>query len=150
MQPFATLADLQSRHPQELILLAADETTGLRDDARVTLALTDASIEVRAVLQARYTPAELGRLDSGSVEILRVYAMDVALYRIALAFSRQTEAIKERRDAAMRRLEAIAAGKGALTFEGDAGGGQSGDGSFGGAEIDAPPRMFPGRTGGVW
>lgn len=130
MSVYATIADLEARYPQELGLLAADESTGLRDDNRITLALSDASIEIRAILQARYSPAELASVDAESRGILSIYCMDIALYRIALSFSRSSEIIKERYDASIKRLEAIAVGKGALTFT------TGGDGQTGGA--DAP------------
>ena len=144
MTVYAALADLQSRYPSELTLLAADEATGLRDDARITLALADASLEIRAILQARYSPADLASLDAGSLELLRVYCMDIALYRISLSFARSNEAIRERYDASIRRLEAIAAGKGALTFTGGGGAGGADMGSVGQNEVVlvAPERML--------
>lgn len=147
MTVYATIADLEARYPQELGLLAADETTGLRDDGRITLALADASREIRAILQARYSPAELAALDAESIGILGVYCMDIALYRIALSFSRTSDIIKERYEASIKRLEAIASGKGALTFAGSAGVGVGDDGapgSIGQNEVvmKAPERIF--------
>jgi phage gp36-like protein len=143
--PFAALADLEARYPSELTLLAADENTGLRDDARIGLAIEDATTEIVAILQARYSTADLGNLDATSLGIVKVYCMDIALYRIALAFSRSSETIKERYEASIKRLEAIAAGKGALTIVGSG----SGDGSDPAGSIDqnevvitAPERMF--------
>ena len=144
MTSFATLADLEARYPAELILLAADEGTGIRDDARVESAIADASAEMRAILKARYTPEEIGRFDDDSRETLKVYAMDIALYRIALTFSRSNEKIKERYDAAIKRLEAIASGKGALTVDGsgDAAGDGIGEVAPNEAVVDANPRVF--------
>ncbi|MEZ5782075.1 MAG: phage protein Gp36 family protein [Rhizobiaceae bacterium] len=148
MTIYATISDLQARHPKELTLLAADETSGLRDDARVDLALSDASSEIRAILQARYSPADLAALDANSLELLKVYCMDIALYRISLSFSRSNEAVKERYDASIKRLEAIAAGKGALTLTTSGNGGGSGGSPEAGAinqnevVLVAPDRMF--------
>lgn len=147
MTVYATISDLEARYPNELALLAADEETGLRDDDRIGLALTDASREIRAILQARYSPAELASIDGESLSILAIYCMDIALYRISLSFSRTSETIKERYDASIKRLEAIAAGKGALTFDGPTGGGGGGDttaGSIGQNEVVlvAPERVF--------
>ena len=147
---FATLALLSQRYPSELVLLAADETTGLRDDARVTAALADASAEMRGILQARYTPADLERVDPTSAEILAVYAMDIALYRVALSFSRSSDRLKETRDNAIKRLEAIAAGKGGLTILGLGGAAPASPGASidvgeigpNGVVIDAPERIF--------
>lgn len=123
MTAYATIADLEARFPFELTLLAADETTGLRDDVRIGHALSDSSIEIRAILAARYSAAELASLDAASLEVLRVYCADMTLYRVALSFARSSEAIKERYDQAVKRLEAIAAGKGALSTTGSASGG---------------------------
>lgn len=146
MTIYATLSDLQSRHPTELTLLAADEATGLRDDARVEAALADASIEIRGILLARYSAADLASLDQESAELLKIYCMDIALYRVSLSFARSNEAIKERYDASIRRLEAIAAGKGALVSNGGGAGSGTGPdvGSVGQNEVVvvAPERVF--------
>ncbi len=145
---FATLDQLAARHPSELVVLAADETTGERDDARVEAALIDASAEMRGILQARYTPADLDALDAHSRDILAVYAMDVALYRVALSFSRSSDRLKEAYDNAVKRLEAIAAGKGGLTVSSGSTTGSGGTvedvGEIGanGVVIDAPERIF--------
>ncbi len=116
MTPFATITDLESRYPAELIVLAADEQTGVQDDARVELAVEDASSEVRGILKGRYSVTDLGRLDADSLSMLKIYAMDIALYRIALAFARSNERIEARYKAATARLEAIARGHGGLSF----------------------------------
>lgn len=144
MTAYATIADLAARYPNELTLIAADEQTGLRDDTRIGLGLVDASIEIRAILAARYSPAELAALDVASLDVLRVYAMDIAFYRIALAFSRSSENIKERYEQAIRRLEAIAAGKGALTtmLTGAGAGAEAGDVGQNEVIVDAPERVF--------
>lgn len=135
---FATLADVLARYPAEATVLAADETTRERDDARIEAALVDASAEIRAVLFARYTRAEIGRIDDDSRGVLRIYATDIALYRVALSFGRSNERIKERYDVALKRLEAIAAGKGALTFDGPGGAG-TGGGTLPGEPNDVGP-----------
>lgn len=147
MSAYANLSDLEARYPNELALLAADETTGIRADTRIGLALHDASNEMRAILQARYSPAELTAIDAASAAVLAIYCMDIALYRIALSFSRSSEMIKERYDAAVKRLEAISAGKGALSFEGGAGSGSGAGPDVGSINqnevvLVAPERMF--------
>ncbi len=147
MQPYATIADIEARFRDQLTLTAADEQTGLRDDLRIEKGLLDASIEIRSILAGRYSPDEMERLDETSLQILRVYCIDMAFYRIALDFSRSTENIKERYDQAIKRLEAIVAGKGALTTVGGASGGSDagGDGGDVGQNevvVTAPERMF--------
>lgn len=148
MQPYATIADLEARFPSELTLLAADETTGLRDDVRIGLALNDSSIEIRAILAARYSGADLAALTEGSLEVLRVYCGDMTLYRVALSFARSSDAIKERYDQAVKRLEAIAGGRGALETTSSSspvsGSGPVDAGDIGQNEVVlvAPERMF--------
>jgi len=148
VQPFATLADIAARYPAELTVLAADEVTGLRDDVRAEKACEDASAEVRAILKARYEAADFSRLDADSRGFLRLVSIDIALYRVALSFSRGNERVKERYDAAVKRLEAIASGKGGLSFEGGAGpGGEAQPGEPATVApnevlIDAPERVF--------
>lgn len=114
MQPYATIADMDARFRDQLTLVAADEQSGLRDDVRIDNCLIDASTEIRAILAARYSAADLSALDETSLAVLKLYCIDIAFYRIALDFSRSTENIKERYDQAVKRLEAIASGKGAL------------------------------------
>lgn len=147
MQPYATIADIEARFRDQLTLVAADEQTGLRDDVRIESGLLDASIEIRSILAGRYAPAELDSLDEASLQILKVYAIDVAFYRIALDFSRSTDNIKERYDQAIKRLEAIVAGRGALTTTGGPGGGTDPAvdvGEIGQNEVvlTAPDRVF--------
>lgn len=126
MTAFATLADVIARYPSEATILAADETTRLRDDSRIEAALEDASAEVRTILMARYTGEEIDRADVYSRATLRIYTTDIALYRVALSFGRSNERIKERYDTAIARLQAIAAGKAALTFDNSGGAGATG------------------------
>ncbi|CAH0339577.1 phage protein Gp36 family protein [Rhizobium sp. CECT 9324] len=147
MQPYATIADIEARFREQLTLVAADEQTGLRDDTRIEAGLGDASIEIRAILAARYSAADLSALDADSLALLKIYAIDIAFYRIALDFSRSTENIKERYDQAVKRLEAIAAGKGALTTTVPAPGGDDANvdvGDIGQNEVvlTAPERVF--------
>ena len=146
MTAYATIADLEARFPHELTLIAASEQTGLRDDVRIGHGLSDASIEIRAILAARYSAAELAGLDQSSLDVLKVYCVDIAFYRIALAFSRSTENIKERYDQAVKRLEAIASGKGALTTSAGAAGGDpvidAGDIGQNEVVVVGPERVF--------
>jgi phage gp36-like protein len=146
MTVYATLADIDNRYPNELVILASDEETGLVDAGRVAASLSDASLEVRAILRARYGSDELGRLDADSLGVLQVYTIDIALYRVALSFSRSNERIKERYESAIKRLEAIANGKGGLSFLSDGSGSQASDdpavSSPNEVLIDAPGRVF--------
>lgn len=118
---FATLADIDTRYPRELLTLAADETTGIRDDARIGAVLVDVSAEIRSILLARYRGEELLRLDQDALDVLRVHAIAMALYKVALSFARSSERLREGYDTAVKALQAIAAGKGALGIAPDPG-----------------------------
>lgn len=149
-QPYATFEEMQRRHPRELAVVGADEQTREIDRARVEAALTDVSTEIRAILAARYTPDQLDRCDEDSLGVLTLFCIDMAMYRVALSNARSSEAIKERYETAVKRLEGIAAGRGGLTFEDDSGGSGGGSGADGlsgsiapnEAVLTAPKRIF--------
>jgi phage gp36-like protein len=111
---FATLQDLATRYPRELLTLAADETTGIRDDARILAVLGDVSVEIRSILLKRYRRAELENLDDDARSTLRVYAMDMALYRVSVSFSRSSDRYKDGYDNALKALRRLTDGDGAL------------------------------------
>lgn len=144
---FAVLDDLRTRYPRELVTLGADEETGLLDEDRVVAVLGDVSAEIRAILYARYSRADLDRLDDDSRDVLRVFAMAMALYQVALSFSRSTERLEKGYSNAVARLKDIAAGKGALVLLGDAAGevppepGSAGVGN-GTVLVEAAERLF--------
>jgi phage gp36-like protein len=150
---FATVADVQARFPDDAALLCADENTRLPDWSRFEAALSDVSMEIRIVLQARYTPARLAELDEESLGALKIFAVDMAMYRVAVAWSRTTDQLKARYDLAIARLEGIASGKkGALTFNGGAGAvdGVTSNASPGEALIVANERQFTRENARNW
>jgi phage gp36-like protein len=127
---FATLQDLETRYPRELLTLAADESTGIRDDARILAVLDDVSVEIRSILLKRYRRAELDNLDDDARSTLRVYAMDMALYRVSVSFSRSADRYKDGYDNALKALRGLTAGEGALgIIGGDPTPGPAGDGT---------------------
>lgn len=117
--PYATLDDIAARYPRELAVLAADETTGVRDDARIEAVLVDVTVQITGILLARYRRDELARLDTDSLALLRSYAIPMSLYAVALSFSRSSDTVKDRADRAVADLRAIVKGGGALTFDPD-------------------------------
>ena len=156
LAPFATRLDLLARHPNEVAVLAADETTRQVDPARIDAALDDVSTEIRAILGSRYTEDELSRVDEGGAAVLRLFAMDMALFRVAYP-PRVTEAIRARYDTAVARLRDMARGIGALTIVSTGGGtpavpGQPGEvpttGSPNEVLITANERLFTRRRYG--
>ncbi len=112
--PFALTSDVQARYPSEAAILCADETTRQPDWSRFDAAVADASAEIRAVLASRYNAALLAAVDGDALAFLNLCAIDIAMYRVALSFGRSTEQIRDRYDVAVKRLEQIALGKGAL------------------------------------
>lgn len=119
LAPYATLDDIATRYPRELTVMAADETTGIRDDARINAVIADVTAEIRSILVQRYRRDELARLDADSLELMRSYAIPMALYKVALSFSRSSERVQAGYDGAVTALRAIAKGSGALTFDPD-------------------------------
>lgn len=112
--PFAQTADVQARYPAEAAVLCADETTRQPNWTRFDEALADGSAEIRAILASRYNAQLLAAVDDDALAFLQICAIDIAMYRVALSYARSTEQIKERYDMAVKRLEAIAVGKGSL------------------------------------
>lgn len=113
--PFVTYADLQARHPGELAVLAADETTRQVDPARVDRACEDVSTEIRGLLGSRYSAEDLDAVDAGGAALLKLFAIDMALFRVAYA-PRVTETIRQRYDMAVSRLRDMGKGIGALSL----------------------------------
>jgi len=151
--PFATIEDVQNRYPGESALLCADEHSRLPDWARFDAALSDVSTEIRIILQARYTPTQLGQLDDASLSALRVFAVDMSMYRVAVSFARGSDILKSRYDMAIARLEGIASGKkGALTFTvgAPAVDGVAPTPSAGEALVIAPERQFTRANAERW
>ncbi len=151
--PFVTLDEIKARHPRELMVLAADETTRQVDPVRVDAACLDASVEIRGILASRYTPEDLGRVDTEGQALLRLYAIDITLYRVALSFGRSSETIEKRYAAAVKRLQDMATGKGALTVLPAPGSAPAGEGPVQAGSpneviIDAPERLFTRRRFG--
>lgn len=147
MTAYASQSDIETRYPEELILLAANEADGSVDADRVDGALSAASTEIRGILKARYGNTDLANLDVDSLELLKVYAIDIGLYRVALSFSRSNDEIKERAEAAVKRLEAIASGKGGLSFLSSGNGDGASDDTTALSSpnevlIDVPDRVF--------
>lgn len=151
--PYATTADVQARYPSEAALLCANETTRAPEWPRFDAALFDVSTEIRIMLRAAYTPSQLDDLDAESLEALKVFAIDMAMYRVALAFSRSTDRLEKGYQLAVDRVKGIASGKyGRLTTVSGAGAvdGESVSASPGEAIVVAPERQFTRDKMGGW
>lgn len=112
--PFAATADVQARYPEQAAILCVDEATRAPAWIRFDTALADASTEIRAILASRYNASLLAAVDDDALGFLQLCAIDMAMYRVALSYSRSTEQIRDRYDLAVKRLEAIALGRGSL------------------------------------
>ncbi len=149
--PFAVTADVQARFPSEAALLCANEDSRLPDWTRFDAALGDVSTEMRAILAKRYSVNDFADVDDDSAALLKLFAIDMAMYRVALSFARSTEQIKERYEVAVKRLEAMALGRGGLTFNTPSGVNALGEGpgtSPNEVLVIAPDRQFTRDNGG--
>jgi phage gp36-like protein len=143
--PFALTSDVEARFPSEAAVLCADEASRLPDWTRFDAALGDVSTEMRAILAKRYSVTDLADVDEDSAALLKLFAIDMAMYRVALSYARSTEQIKERYEVAVKRLEAMALGRGGLTFVTPSGVNAQGEGpgtSPNEVIVIAPPRQF--------
>lgn len=104
MPIYASLADLLARFRElDLIQLTDDAGVGEVDQDKINQALTSADATIDGFLAARYQ-LPLARVPGNIVDI----ACDLARYD--LYRDEPTEAVKDRRKAAMRMLEQIASG----------------------------------------
>ena len=114
--PFAVTADVQARFPAEAASLCADEQTRLPDWTRFDAALGDVATEIRSILAKRYSTEDFADIDDDSAALLKLFSIDMAMYRVALSYSRSTEQLKERYEVAVKRLIEMSLGRGSLTF----------------------------------
>ncbi|MBP9184350.1 MAG: DUF1320 family protein [Fuscovulum sp.] len=109
--PYATLADITALYGQNALVVADHDRDGAPDEAAVARALVAATGEIDTYLAARYslplheTPAFLTQL-----------AVDIALYRLALAADVATTEHRTRYEDALGHLKLIGAGKAGLVF----------------------------------
>ena len=111
---YATIEDCVARYGEDLITLLTDrEKTGLRNDERLSQALSDAGAEIDASLRQRY---ELPLPQSP--ELLRRIEIDMALYRLASEADLATEERRGRYDDAVKLLALLRRGEASLGLVG--------------------------------
>ena len=143
--PYATAADIVDLYGAAQLAVVADrDGDGLADPGTVDRALAEASTEIDLHIGARYalplptTPDALRRL-----------AIDIAVYRLALAGSVATTEFRTRYEDAIKTCMRIAEGKASLQLPPEPGGG-TGDGaaSSGPRPIvtSGPDRLFSRAT----
>lgn len=108
---YATQADIAELYGADALHVADRDGDGLADTGAVTRALEGASDEIDSHLAVRY------RLPLAEPpRILRQYAVDIALYRLALSADVQSEEHRRRYKDAIDALKLIAEGKAALVM----------------------------------
>ena len=125
---YATVADFKARVDQRIVDQLASQSGQGADDAVIQQALDDGANVVDGYLAA---VASEHRPAAG---VLQPYAVDIALYRLALRRPGQSfESIKAGHDEAIKFLTRVAEGK--LTGAGrESGGGGAGSIAFGGPD----------------
>lgn len=109
--PYATQQDIVDLYGQNALVVADHDRDGEPDAAAVTRALEAATGEIDTYLAARYA-LPLHEVPA----FLRQLAVDVALYRLALAADVATTEHRTRYEDALGHLKKIGEGKGALAF----------------------------------
>ena len=111
MPAYAALADIVALYGQNALVVADHDRDGLPDEAAVARALAAATGEIDTYLAPRYTlplhevPAFLTQL-----------AVDIALYRLALAADVATTEHRTRYEDALVHLKKLGEGKAGLVF----------------------------------
>ena len=113
---YATIQDCVDRYGDDLITVLTDrEKNGVRNDERLSQALSDAGAEIDASLRQRYElPLQ------GSPELLRRIETDMALYRLASEADLATDERRQRYDDAIKLLALLRVGKASLGLQGPA------------------------------
>lgn len=111
---YATQADIADLYGPDALYVADRDGDGVADAVAVTRALSSAKDEIDSYLGVRY------RLPLAAVPgILRQYAVDIALYRLALSREVLSEEHRTRYDDALAALKRIAEGKAILVLPAD-------------------------------
>jgi len=111
MPAYATLADIAALYGQQALVVADHDRDGTPDEAAVDRALEAAAGEIDTYLAARYG-LPLHEVPS----FLKQLAVDIALYRLALAADVATTEHRTRYEDALGHLKLIATGKAGLVF----------------------------------
>jgi len=111
---YATQSDIVELYGPNALYVADRNGDGVADAEAVTRALSSATDEIDSYLAVRY------RLPLPAVPgILRQYAVDIALYRLALARDVLSEEHRVRYDDTIAALKRIAKGEAALVLPSD-------------------------------
>ncbi len=110
---YATMDDIVELYGPDALFAADRDGDGEADAAAVARAIEDAGEEVDSYLGVRY-PVPLSDPVPG---LVRKFAVDLALYRLAMTADVISDAVRARRDDAVDHLKLIAAGKASLPID---------------------------------
>lgn len=141
---YATRADIETLYGGDelrfALNLAREAVLAAGDIERVDRALAETSSQIDAYLGVRYT------LPIAPVpDVLRAFAVDMTVYRLALRVGRPRDELRKRYDDAVAYLRAVAKGDANLpgVATGTAGaGGEAAQGSSGDVRFTGRPRLF--------
>lgn len=111
---YATQADIVTLYGDDALVVADRDGDGLPDAAAVARALDHASAEIDTHLAARY-PLPLASVPM----MLTSWAVDIAVYRLALSADVLSDEHRRRYEDALAGLKRVAEGKAALVFPAD-------------------------------
>lgn len=123
-----------------LDVLTIDERTTLRDGAKITSALENASALIDSYVGRRF-PLPLVLAPAGQL-LLRGMCCDLAIGALATSADRMTDIIQKRYDQALSFLRDVASGKADVPMAASMGGESAGVITPNEAVIEAAPRVF--------
>lgn len=139
---YATRADIETLYGGEelrsALNLARDAELSSGDIARVDQALAETSSQIDSYIGVRYA------LPLASVpDVLRAFAVDMTVYRLALRLGRPRDELRKRYEDAIGYLKSVAKGEADLPGVGSGSlGGEAGTGSSGDVGFSSRPRLF--------
>lgn len=108
--PYATAADIAEIYGAETLQRLADaDGNGAPGDASIERAMSYACAQIDSYIGGRYTLPLLS-----TPTLVKMLAIDIAVYRLAQDHTRLTEEIAKRYDDAIRQLRALSEGKAIL------------------------------------
>lgn len=109
---YATQNDIVELYGSDALFVADRDGDGVPDAAAVEQALSSASDEIDSFLAVRYPVP----LSDPAPAVIRQYAIDIALYRLASSSDVMSEELRKRYEDAVAALRRIAKGEQALVL----------------------------------
>ena len=106
MSAYCVPTDISGLYGEPLLIRLSDPDNGVAVDTDlVESAIEDASATIDSNLAVRYS---LPLSEEQQTPVLKVFAVDISVYRMAMRATIQTEEMRQRYDDAIRGLERIA------------------------------------------